>query len=275
MCRRAVHVADLVGDGIGMNQAQRPNRVALVTGGSRGIGLAIARRLARDGVCLIVCSTKEEEAKHAAAQLRAVGAEAIGLQADVSAESSVRALFAAIEAQIGRLDILVNNAGVNPVLDGRKRAVEDMPLEIWNRALAVNLTGPFLVSRAAIPLLKRNSWGRIVNLSSRAGRTFTSLNSSHYAASKAGLAGLSRSLAGELAPYAITVNCVAPSRVDTQLIRATDSGNATAGRAGAGPLDRIAAVEDIANAVAFLCSDQADFITGTILDVNGGSFMAP
>jgi 3-oxoacyl-[acyl-carrier protein] reductase len=140
--------------------------------------------------------------------------------------------------------------------------------------MMINLTGPFPVSRAAIPLLKRNTWGRIVNMASRSGRTLTSVNNSPYATSKAGLFGLSRSLAGELGSFGTTVNCVAPSRVDTPF------GHGDAERSASlqqnieeSPLRRLATTQDIANAVAFLCSDQAAFITGAILDVNGGSFM--
>jgi NAD(P)-dependent dehydrogenase (short-subunit alcohol dehydrogenase family) len=150
-----------------------------------------------------------------------------------------------------------------------------MPVELWQRTLAINLTGAFLMCRAAIPLMRKGRWGRIVNIASRAARMRTGIGNANYAASKAGLLGLSRVLAGEVGKDGITVNCIAPSRIVTDMTRAAANGEAAfAANVRDTALGRLCVPGDVAASVAFLCSDDAAFITGAILDVNGGSFMA-
>jgi 3-oxoacyl-[acyl-carrier protein] reductase len=180
--------------------------------------------------------------------------------------------IAAVDVEFGRLDIVVNNAGIIDLVDGKPAPVEHLPLDVWWRTLAVNLTGPFLVCRASIPLLKRSASGRIVNIASRAARMLAGTPA--YSASKSGLVALSRVLAGELGPHGITVNCVAPSRVSTPLTATISSPETIARKLAETPLRRLAEPADIAGAVAYLVSDDARFVTGAILDVNGGSFMA-
>lgn len=247
-------------------------RVALVTGSAQGLGRAIAERLGQDGVSLIIGDLHSTAAHETAAEISASGGEAIGLPLDVSDEQSAAATCAAIHERFGRLDILVNNAGIA----GDRAPVEEMSLAGWEKTLRVNLTGTFLMCRSVIPLMKRHKWGRIVNVSSMAGRTPTGPFKSNYAASKAGVIGFSRILAGEVGGDGITVNCVAPSRTLTELTRSTAAGNEEYFAEGIAltALGRLAEPVDTANAVAFLCSDQASFITGSIIDVNGGSFMA-
>ncbi len=182
--------------------------------------------------------------------------------------------FAAVEQRCGRLDILVNNAGVPGLQDGERVPIEATTLDTWERTLRINLTGTLMMCRGAVPLMRRTRFGRIVNVSSRAAR----MRSHHvgaYAASKAAMIGLSQVLAGEVGPDDITVNCVAPSTIDTAMTQATSGGQAGYFERAADitAVGRLGAAEDVAEAVAFLCSDEAAFITGTVLDVNGGSFM--
>ena len=205
---------------------------------------------------------------------RATGATAIGLAADVGDEQSVARLLGAVEERFGLLHILVNNAGISPRINGHKGAIEDVPLDVWTRTIQTNLTGTFLVTRAAVPLLKKAGWGRIVNMASQAGRMYTGFGSVHYSASKAGQIGLSRVLAGELGPFNITVNCVSPSRTASAMaLSFGDADKIEAQYIARTPLGRTATPQDVAATVAFLASDEAAYITGTIVDVTGGFFM--
>jgi NAD(P)-dependent dehydrogenase (short-subunit alcohol dehydrogenase family) len=194
---------------------------------------------------------------------------------NVTDEQSVAALYAAIDASHGRLDILVNSAGVLGLIDGKRPYVEDMPLTVWQQTIDVNLTGTFLMCRGGIPLMKRQGWGRIINIASRAGRMKTANGNSNYGASKAAVIGFSRVMAGEVGRAGITVNCIAPSRFVTamtqQVAGSTEYFERSVAETAVG---RLATAADVADSIAFLCSDGASFITGSIMDVNGGSFMA-
>lgn len=251
-------------------------RVALITGASQGIGRAIAERLASDGAIVILNGVRRDPLEKTAAEIasRTDDNQVFAIAADVSDESSVAGMIGDIEARFGRLDIVINNAGISPRLDGKRPTVEVTPLEHWSRTLAVNLTGAFLVCRAALPIMKKGGWGRIVNITSQAGRMNTGFGSAHYSASKAGLIAFSRVLAGEVGSRGITVNCVSPSRISTAMA-ATISGAEDIDKAyiARTPVGRIGGVEDVVPAVAFLVSDEASFITGTIIDVTGGFFM--
>lgn len=246
-------------------------RAALITGGGRGIGLAIAKRLAQAGMAIGLCDIRADLAQQACAELRAAGLDAIDIECDVSDESAVKHMIACFDERYGRIDVVVNNAGILESADGRPLAVEQMSLATWSRVLAVNLTGVFLVCREAIPVMKRASWGRIVNIASRAARM--NAGPGAYSASKGGLVALSRVLAGELGPFGITVNCVAPSRVATALTASMSSPEIIARKLAETPMGRLALTSDVAAAVAYLASDDASFITGAIIDVSGGSFM--
>ncbi|MBV7484875.1 SDR family NAD(P)-dependent oxidoreductase [Bordetella sp. BOR01] len=250
-------------------------RVALVTGASAGLGLDIARRLARDGCHVVLTATRRDAIEQVAESLRAEGAGSVeGMELDVLREDSVARLFSEIDNRHGRLDILVNNAGIAPRVNGSKSRVEETTLADWNRTLAVNLTGTFLVTRAALPLLKRSRSGRIVNISSRGGRTRSKLSSAHYAASKAGLLGFARILADEVGPLGITVNTVAPSRISTPMAHTVANPAAIDAQFIAEtPLGRLGVPADVSAAVAFLTSSDASFLTGTVIDVAGGQFM--
>lgn len=250
-------------------------RVALVTGASRGLGYDIAQRLARDNLDVIVTATQEETCSRLEEQFAAAGHENLfALPLNVENETSVSALFSAITERFGRLDVLVNNAGITPRVNGRKSLVEDTTLEDWQRTLAVNLTGTFLVTRSAIALLKHGTDSRVINMSSRGGRTRSILSSGHYAASKAGIIGFSRILAEELAPFGITVNCVAPSRIKTSMA-GTVANPAQMDKAFIEdtPLGRLGVPADVSHAVSFLASPESAFLTGLVIDINGGQYM--
>lgn len=251
-------------------------RLALVTGAAQGLGRAIAERLAADGIALVIGDLQHDAAQRAADELSAAGSPASALPLDVADERSVAAAYAEIERRFGRLDILVNNAGVIGLQDGKRAAVAEMSLATWEQTLRVNLTGTFLMCRGAIPLMRRRRWGRIVNIASTSARGRTRISNSNYAASKTAMVGLARVLAAEVGADGITVNSVAPSRILTPMTLAAAGGDMSYFRSGAEQtaVGRIAEPADVANAVAFLCAEESGFVTGAIVDVNGGSFMA-
>lgn len=252
--------------------AEHKGRVALVTGAARGIGLQVAERLGALGATVVLVDVRPE-VESAAEALRARGLAAEAVMGDIADEGVVRDLVAGVAAAHGGLDILVNNAGISPKHGGRKALVEETALAEWQAVLAVNLTGAFLLCREAVPLMRRRGWGRIVNMSSQAGRTRSQIAGSHYAASKAGLIGFSRTLAAEVGAAGITVNCIAPGRIETPMA-AVAGAEVNQAYVTQIPVARIGMPDDIAAAVLFLASDQAGFITGATLDVNGGHFMA-
>lgn len=248
------------------------DRVALVTGGARGIGEGIAWRLAEAGHPVVLADVLPQVAE-TAARLAAAGHPARAVTLDVSNDAQVAALPRALGDWWERLGVVVNNAGISPKApDGLPRPVAAMPAEEWRRVLEVNLTGAFLVSRACIPPLRARGWGRIVMITSQAARTRATIAGAHYAAAKSGLMGLARSLAGELGPDGITVNCVAPGRIATPMAEGAAAGvNDRMLRAI--PVGRLGTPRDVAEAVAFLASDGASYLNGATLDVGGGSFM--
>jgi 3-oxoacyl-[acyl-carrier protein] reductase len=257
-------------------------RVAIVLGGAGGIGSAICRRLAADGYRLGIGDVAAEGAAALAAALEADGGAgqrgdgplALARAVDATDGAATTALVEATLAAYGRLDGLVYCVGISPRHEGRAPRLEEIDRAAWDRVLATNLSGAFLAAQAAAPALIRQGGGSIVTISSGQGRVPAGNNSSgcHYVASKAGLIGLSKALAGELAPHGVRVNSVAPGWVATPLT-ADQRPEIVAALRAAVPLGRTARPEDIAGAVAFLLSDDAAFITGATLDVNGGRIM--
>ncbi|MFT3978416.1 MAG: SDR family NAD(P)-dependent oxidoreductase [Sphingomonas bacterium] len=247
-------------------------RTAFVTGGAHGLGEAIAERLAADGIAVAIADIDLAGAQRNAARLGARGAESLALHMDAGDPASIAQAIDATLRHFCGIDILVNCAGVS----GMRAPLEDMTLEDWERVVRINLTGAFLACKAVIPQMKRRGWGRIVNVSSQAGRARTGGGKAQYAASKAGMIGFSRVLADEVGRDGITVNCIAPGRTMTSLTMANAAGNPDYFASGIAQtaLGRLAVPRDSANAVAFLCSDQAGFLTGMVIDVNGGAFMA-
>ncbi len=253
-----------------MAQDPHQGRVALVTGGARGIGLAIATAL-RDAGLRIALVDASEKVFESACHL-GDAALAMAARADVSQEADCRRVVRDVLAWGGRLDVLVNNAGIT-IKRGKDRfPTMETSLQDWQRTLDVNLTGTFLMARECLPAMRERGWGRVVNVSSQAGRANSRFSGSAYAASKAGIIGFSRILAGEVGGFGITVNCVAPGRIRSDM-------NAISGEEGNQwyltqiPVGRIGEGSDVAAAVAYLASDAASFVTGTVIDVNGGAWM--
>jgi NAD(P)-dependent dehydrogenase (short-subunit alcohol dehydrogenase family) len=245
-------------------------RVAVVVGGAGGIGSAVAHKLMRLGVRVVIADLDSAAARQGAS----TGADMAAMRVDVTDESSVSEFFAEFDSRYSRLDMLVNCAGVSPRIMGRRPSVDETPLDVWQRTLAINLTGTFLTCRAAVPRMRKNKGGRIVNIASMAGRTIGEATSSYYAASKSGVLGFSRVLAAEVGRYGITVNCVAPSRVDTAMARTlTNTAAVDQQYVEKTPMGRIGRPEDVAAAVGYFLSEDASFVTGAILDVTGGYFM--
>ena len=238
-------------------------KVALVTGAARGIGLAVARRFLADGFRVALLDIEGELLAKSVAALANPDAT-LALICDVSDANAVACAFAEIERRFGRLDALVNNAGVAVFAPLMETSDAD-----WSRVLAVNLTGPFLCTKAAVPLMRRHGGGAIVNITSISGLRASTLRSA-YGSSKAGLAHLTKQLAVELAELGIRVNGVAPGPVDTAMAKAVHSAEIRADYHDAIPLNRYGLEEELAEAVFFLCSDRASYITGQILAVDGG-----
>ena len=240
-------------------------KVALVTGASRGIGRAIAGRLAEQGAT-VVAAARGDHADECVAELKARGQRAEALSLDVTDAAAVGAVPGAIVARHGRLDILVSNAGIT-----RDQLLMRMKRDDWDAVLATNLTATFLLAQASMrPMLKQRG-GRIVAISSVVGQ-MGNAGQTNYAASKAGLIGFAKALAREVASRAITVNVVAPGMVETDMTRAVNE-KTKVDWAAQIPLGRLGRVDDVAAAVCFLASDEASYITGHVLAVNGGMYM--
>jgi 3-oxoacyl-[acyl-carrier protein] reductase len=239
-------------------------KVAVVTGAARGIGFEIARQFAIRGAAVAVVDISESGAADAA---EVIGPGALPVVCDVSDSGSVEGMLAAVVSRFGGVNILVNNAGIC-----ERVGVEELTEEQWDRVMAVNLKGPFLVTKAALRYMKPRGQGRIINIASIAGKIGGLMVGLHYTASKGGLLAMTRGLARELAPFGITVNSVCPSMADTEmggLFKGEERRNYIAGV----PLKRLATAEDVAGAVMYLASDAASYVTGEVIDVNGGVVM--
>ncbi|MGD2294507.1 MAG: SDR family NAD(P)-dependent oxidoreductase [Candidatus Aminicenantes bacterium] len=243
-------------------------RVAVVTGGGRGIGKAISSKLAEAGAEVVLADCDEENAKKTAEQLTGQSGNVTGRFVEVAEKDSVSDLFEKTFKTYGQVDILVNNAGIMY----RTRFTE-IKLDEWERTVRVNLTGAFLCTQAVIPLMKESGFGRIVNISSSAGRSVSTLGGAHYTASKAGLLGLTRAAGRELAAYGITVNAVCPGLIDTKMARDTTTPGEIQGFLDSFPIQRLGLPDEIGRLVVFLCSEDAAYITGASIDINGGDLM--
>jgi 3-oxoacyl-[acyl-carrier protein] reductase len=241
-------------------------RIALVTGASQGIGRACALALAHTGATVALAARNESKLAEVAAEIAAAGGTAAAFALDVASEASIKSGTKAILDQFGKVEILVNNAGIT-----RDTLVLRMKRADWDDVVATNLTGAFLLTQAVLGPMLRNRWGRIINISSVVGRTGQA-GQVNYAAAKAGLIGLTRSLAREVASRGITVNAVAPGYIETSMTAGFDPKMRDAMIAQI-PLGRPGTDAEIAQAVAFLASEAAAYITGHVLDVNGGMFM--
>ena len=240
------------------------DKVCLITGAARGLGEAIARRFLDAGARLMLCDLNGEAAQKLASSLDPSGRRALAQRVDVTAEGEVQAVVDKAVEHFGRIDVLVNCAGII-----KHVPIDQMSLEDFESVLRVNLTGTFLVCRAVVPVMKKQGKGKIVNMASLGGRTGRPGVGVNYAASKAGVIGLTQTLAREAGPAGIYVNAIAPGPILTELTRQVGSevfAKWNAGRA----VNRDGLPEDVAAAALFLASDQSDWITGATLDVNGG-----
>jgi len=241
-------------------------RIALVTGSSQGIGRACALELARAGATVALAARNLDKLTDVAAEITAAGGKAHTFALDVSSEESIKECAKAVIAHFGAVNILVNNAGITRDILALRMKRKD-----WDDVLSTNLTGAFLMTQAVMSQMVKSRWGRIVNVTSVVGETGQA-GQANYAASKAGLIGLTKSLARELASRSITVNAVAPGFIETAMTEVLTE-EQKAMNAKFIPLGRVGTDVEVAHAVAFLASEEASYITGHTLDVNGGMFM--
>ena len=243
------------------------NKIAIITGASRGIGRAIALTFARNGASLVINGTKRELLQDLAGEIRHLGRECLVQAGDVSDPDTAQKLAEDAIRAFGRIDILVNNAGVMMRSSTLETEVED-----WQRILNVNLSGTFYCCKAVLPYMIKQKYGKIVNISSTRGKAPHPNASPAYGASKAGIIYLTRHLALEMAKYNICVNAVCPGPIETEMVSTWDD-EYRAQVISKIPLGRLGTPEEVANVVLFLASDMSSFITGEAINVNGGSYM--
>ena len=243
-------------------------KVALVTGGGQGIGKAVAQSLASEGASVVISDINMEAARKTAEEVKeAYEAKALAVETDVKKRDDIHSLVAFSEKEFGRIDILFNSAGICKRTD-----IEHISEEEWNEMIDINLRGVFLCLQAVMPIMKRQQQGRILNMASLAGKVGGIAVGAHYSASKAGVICLTKSFAKALGPHGITVNALAPAPVETAMIQDWPP-NVKEDMARQSPLGRIARTEDVVEPALFLLSDAARYITGEILDINGGVLM--
>ena len=243
------------------------DKVALVTGASRGLGRGIALVLAEQGVDVVInYRSADAEADSVVETITALGRRALKIQADVSREEDVARMFEQIDGEFGTLDILVNNAGTSAAQDIFETSLDD-----WNFILNTNLKSCFLCSKAAMERMRKRKFGRIVNISSVVGQQGALFGHVHYAATKSGMLGFTKTLARTGAPLGITVNAVAPGIIETELLTQTHGEEGVANLTQKVPLG-LGTVRDVGLAVAYLCGEGGRYVTGITLDVNGGLY---
>lgn len=243
------------------------NRVAIITGSGQGLGAAFARRLAREGASVVIADLNEEKAQALAGELKEAGCQAWALRTDVSEEESTRSMARAVLEKHGRIDVLINNAAIFSTI--QLKPAEEIPVEEWDRMMAVNLRGVFLCSKAVIPHMKSRKQGKIINISSATVFMGKPLYI-HYVTSKAGVIGFTRALARELGEYNIHVNCITPGFTKTEVPRGTTTPEQLTAIMAHQCIKRIGVPEDLAGAVVYLASEESDFMTGQIMNVDGG-----
>lgn len=240
-------------------------RVGLITGAARGLGRAAAARLLERGASVAVNLRGAERARAVAQSL---GENVLAVPGDIAEEGVPDDIVGRTLERFGRIDILVNNAAL-----ARSTRFHDLTAEEWRLALEVNMTAPFLLIKAALPAMKEQQYGRVVNISSTAGRTVSTLGGAHYTASKAGLLGLTRAAAKELGPFGITVNAICPGMIDTELTHENAPAELLNKLAASYPIPRLGTALEVADLICFVASEAAGYITGTSLDISGGDLM--
>lgn len=248
-----------------MNSFDLTGKIAIVTGGQRGIGLGIATKLAEAGAEVVISGIVDGEGEQAAKNLLQRGLKASYVRMDVRSETAIKHTVDGIVGRVGRIDIVVANAAIYP-----NTPIANIPMEEWDDVLAVNLRGPFLLARACLVHFQKQRSGRVVFLSSITGPRVSSPGYSHYAATKAGILGFMRTAALEWAPWNVTLNAVEPGNVLTEGVKEHQPQSFIDAQAAAVPLRRLGTPEDIAHAVHFLASDEASYITGQTIVIDGG-----
>jgi len=240
-------------------------RVAIITGASRGLGLAAAQRLYERGASVAI---NVRDAARAESAAKSLGERALAVPGDITGAGVPDDIARRTIERFGRVDILVNNAAM-----ARSTRFGDLSAEEWRAAMETNLTAPFLLIKAVLPLMQAQRYGRIVNISSSAGRMVSTLGGAHYTASKTGLLGLTRAAAKELGKFGITVNAVCPGMIDTELTRETATPEVLERLARGYPVPRLGTSLEVAELICFVASEIAGYITGASLDINGGDIM--
>lgn len=243
-------------------------RVAIVTGAAQGIGKAIAEKIAENGATVFIIDVNIDNAELVAKSLREKGLKCSAMKCDVSNYDVVREMISEILRRRNRIDIMVNNAGIL-----RRTKMDDITIDEWNLVMNINVNGVFNCSKAVLPIMKRQRYGKIINISSSAGRSTSTFGGVHYTTSKAAVLGLTRHMARELAPFGINVNAVCPGSIDTPMVRSFASPEEIKRAIEETPLGRLGTPEDVAYLVLFLASDASSYITGASIDINAGILM--
>ena len=241
-------------------------RVAIVTGGAQGMGFAIADMFAENGIKVVIGDVNGESALKAAKRIAEKGGNAFGCKVHVTIEKDVEQMLETAFTKFGDIGILVNNAGIL-----RPTRIDDISYEEWKLLIDVNLNGVFLCSKAVLPMMKKNNFGRIINMSSSAGRSVSTLGGAHYTASKAGVLGLTRAMAKEVSRFGITVNAICPGLIDTEMVRQDCPPDMIKKYESSFPIPRLGTPDEVAQLAFFLCMDS--YITGASIDINGGDLM--
>lgn len=240
-------------------------KTAIVTGAGRGLGKGIALKLAREGAKVVVSDVMEETAAAAAEEIKAAGGEAIAVVGNIASLDDVKALYAKTLETYGKVDVVVNNAGIN-----RDAMLHKMTIEQWDQVIAVNLTGTFYMTQEAAKLMREQESGSIINISSAS--WMGNIGQANYAASKAGVVGLTKTASRELARKNVTCNAICPGFIETDMTRGVPE-KVWDIMVGKVPMGRAGKPEDVANMVAFLASDEANYITGEVINVGGGMIL--
>lgn len=243
------------------------DKTALVTGSSKGIGEAIAIKYTEEGASVIINGTNIEDLKNVEEKVKRIGGRVLAIAADLTNSKAVQNMVGLTLKHFGKIDILVNNAGKLFV-----GTVEEVTEEEWDRALDVNLKSVFLCSKFVIPHMKKRKYGRIINMSSAGGKNPRTITGTNYGVTKAGIIYFTKRIANDYGKDGITANCIAPGPIDTEMSRSFPSEVLSSFTSNI-PLGRMGTPEDVAKVALFLASDDADYVTGEVIDVNGGSYI--